>query len=143
MFGKPLTSRVMTLYRTTPKISTGESPYSLVYRIEVVIPTEVISSTLRARDESQNSKAVTLSLNLLEEKREQTLIRMAYYHNQIVKYNNKKVQRMEFKPSDLVLRKVFQNTQKNGARKFRASWEGLYRVTAVVKRGLYNLEPLS
>ena len=143
MFGKPLTSRVMTPYRTTPKISTGESPYSLVYRIEVVIPTEVISSTLRARDESQNSKAVTLSLNLLEEKREQTLIRMAYYHNQIVKYNNKKVQRMEFKPGDLVLRKVFQNTQKHGARKFRASWEGLYCVTAVVKRGLYNLEPLS
>ena len=38
------------------------------------------------------------------------MIQMAYYQNQIAKYYNKKVQRREFKPSDLVLWRVFQNT---------------------------------
>ena len=79
---------------------------------------EVISSMLRARDESQNFEAVTLSLNLLEE------IQVAYYENQIAKYNNKKVQQREFKLGDLVLRRVFQNTQKHGVGKFGANWEG-------------------
>ena len=77
---------------TTPKASTGESPFSLVYGIEVVTPMEVISQMLRARDESQNFEAMTLSLDLLEEKREQALIWIFYYHNQIAKCYNKKVQ---------------------------------------------------
>ena len=75
--------------------------------MEVVIHTEVISPMLRARHENYNSEALTLSLDLLEEKREQALIRMAYYQSQIAKYHNKKVRRKEFKLGDLVLRKVF------------------------------------
>ena len=78
-------------YHTTLKASTSESPFALVYEIETVIPTEVISLTFRACDESYNSEVVTLSLDLLEEKREQVLIHLAYYHNQIVKYYNRKV----------------------------------------------------
>ena len=57
----------------------------------------------------------------MEEKREQALIQMAYYHNQVTKYYKKKVQRKEFKPGDLVLRKVFQNIQEQGPGKFEAS----------------------
>ena len=68
---------------------------------------------------------------------------MAYYHNQIAKnYNNKKFQRREFKLGDLVLRKVFQNTQEHRAGKFKASWEGSYCIITVVKRGVYILEIL-
>ena len=44
---------------------------------------EVISLMLRAWDKSKNYEAVTLSLDLSEEKKEQALIQMAYYHNQI------------------------------------------------------------
>ena len=95
-------------YRMRSKASTSESSFSLVYRTEVVIPTKVISLMLRARDKSQNSEVVKLSLDLLEEKREQALIQIAYYQNQTVKYYSKKVQRREFKPGDLVLQRVFQ-----------------------------------
>ena len=82
---------MLRAYRTTPKSATDKSPYSLVYGMKVVIPTEIISTTLRGRDESQNVEALILSLDLLEEKREQALVWMAYYHSQIAKYFNKKV----------------------------------------------------
>ena len=39
---------VLCAYRTTPKTSTSESPYSLVYGMEAAIPIEVISLTLLA-----------------------------------------------------------------------------------------------
>ena len=70
---------VLWAYRTTPKASTNESPFCLVDGTEAFILTGVIFLMLRVRDESQNSEAVTLSLDLLEEKREQDLIRMAFY----------------------------------------------------------------
>ena len=50
--------RVLWAYCTTSKLATGETPYSLVYRTEVVIPTEVIFLTLRIRDESSNAEAL-------------------------------------------------------------------------------------
>ena len=98
---------MLWVYCTTLKSTIGESPYSLVYGTEAFILTEVISLTLRAKDESQNVEALTLSLDLLEEKREQALVGMTYYQNQIARYYNKKVRRREFKLGDLVLRKVF------------------------------------
>ena len=55
-------------YYSTPKISIVESPYSLVYEMKAIIPTKVISLTLGAPDEIQNSEGLTLSLDLLEEK---------------------------------------------------------------------------
>nr|XP_009795505.1 PREDICTED: uncharacterized protein LOC104242179 [Nicotiana sylvestris] len=38
---------VLWAYRTTPKTSTGEMPYSLVYGTDVVIPVEVGEPSLR------------------------------------------------------------------------------------------------
>ena len=70
---------VLWAHRTTPKSTTNESPYSFVYRTKVVIPTNVISPTLRVAGEDQNAEALALSLDLLEEKKEQVVVRMAYY----------------------------------------------------------------
>lgn len=42
-----LLPEVLWAYRTMPKTSTGETPYSLVYRTDVVIPVEVRESSLR------------------------------------------------------------------------------------------------
>lgn len=40
---------------------------------------------------------------------------------------------------DLVLRKIFQNTQKHNAGKLRPNWEGLYRVIEQTKSKAYKL----
>ena len=45
-------SGVLWANHTTPKSAISEPPYSLVYGAEDVIPTEVLFSMLRARDES-------------------------------------------------------------------------------------------
>ena len=75
-----LTSFLMLwAYHTTPKSTTNESSYSFVYRTKVVILTDVISLTLRVAGEDQNAEALALSLDLLEEKKEQVVVRMAYY----------------------------------------------------------------
>ena len=35
---------ILWAYRTTPKPATGESPYSLVYGSEAIVPTEMLGS---------------------------------------------------------------------------------------------------
>ena len=40
---------------------------------------------------------------------------------------------------ELVLRKVFSNTRELNARKLRTNWEGPYRITEVVRDGVYKL----
>nr|XP_009761337.1 PREDICTED: uncharacterized protein K02A2.6-like [Nicotiana sylvestris] len=62
-------------YRTRSKSSTGETPFSLVYGSEALIPVEVEepSSRFRHATEESNHEAMNTSLELLDEKREATL----------------------------------------------------------------------
>ncbi|XP_024016193.1 uncharacterized protein LOC112089676 [Eutrema salsugineum] len=46
-------------------------------------------------------------------------------------------------PGELVLRKVFQNTAEKNAGKLGANWEGPYKVTKVVRPGVYKLVTLA
>ena len=61
-------------YRTGVRTSTGATPYSLVYRMEVVLPIEVKIPSLRVLREVELEKAEWVQaryeqLNLIEEKR--------------------------------------------------------------------------
>ena len=82
------------------------------------------------------------SLDFLEEKCDQVAIRLAAQKNLVTKYYNSRVRPRSFLPEDLVLRKVFQNTQEPGVRAFGPNWEGLYKVTQIVQLGVYKLEDL-
>ena len=64
--------RVLWAYRTTPKTTTQETLYSLVYGSETIIPTEMHVRTMVSGSTSQeeNDELMTLSLDLLDEKRE-------------------------------------------------------------------------
>ena len=55
---------------------------------------------------------------------------------------NAKVRPLSFTPGDLVLRKVFQTTQEPGVGAFGSKWEGPYKVTRIVRSGVYELEDL-
>ncbi|XP_071740038.1 uncharacterized protein [Rutidosis leptorrhynchoides] len=63
---------VMWAHRTTPKGATNETPFSLVYGSEAVIPAEINVSTMRIAsfDKSSNSEELRENLNLVEECRE-------------------------------------------------------------------------
>ena len=64
-------------HRTTPKEAMGETPFSLVFKTEAVIPNEVGLPSYRVDNytEQGNDVALLENLDFLEEKRDQALIR--------------------------------------------------------------------
>lgn len=124
----------------TPRTSTGETPYSLVYGSEAVIPAEVGVHSIRmeAFNPVTNSKEILTILDLLEEKRNQTRIQEAKYKATMAKCYNKRVRNTQFWIGDWVLRSNdASRAEKIG--KLEARCEGPYQVIEVLPKGAYKL----
>ncbi|GJY05981.1 reverse transcriptase domain-containing protein [Tanacetum coccineum] len=69
-------SHVLWAHRTIIKTSNGDTPFSLTYGTEAVIPAEIRMPTFRTAevDMDKNDEAFQINLELLEEKREQAAI---------------------------------------------------------------------
>ena len=128
--------------RTTPKNATGQSPFSLVYGSEAVIPAEILVPTARYGLQTPEQNDVELSHNLdtIDEIREKARIRMVQYQQQVARSYNKNVRVKVFKAGDWVLRKTFQNTKDPADGKLAPQWEGPYLIKEVVGQGAYRLE---
>ena len=72
---------VLWTYCTTPRRSTGETPFSMTYGAEVVIPLEINFPTQRttAFCPNANNGLLEKSLDLIEERRESAMVQLAYY----------------------------------------------------------------
>ena len=105
---------VLWAYRTTPRKSTGETPFSMSYGAEVVIPIETGFPTLRTQsfNPNNNNELLQRSLNLIEERRESAMVQLAYYQHKLKQGYDVKVKLRPLVPGDLVLRK-FLGTAKN------------------------------
>lgn len=103
---------VIWSYRTTPKTSIEETPFSLAYSVEAILPPEVSIPSARCEhaSEEHNGKVLSHELDLLDKRRDQAYIRIAAYQQKIVRYFNKNIRARSFKQGDWVLRRVFQNT---------------------------------
>ncbi|WZZ44807.1 hypothetical protein YC2023_041066 [Brassica napus] len=99
---------VLLAYRTTPKTATGETPYSLVYGSEAIVPTEMHVRTTVSGPTSQeeNKELMALSLDLLDEKREAARLRNWSYQQDVARTYNKKVRTRTFQQGDWVLRRA-------------------------------------
>ncbi|GKA93323.1 reverse transcriptase domain-containing protein [Tanacetum coccineum] len=86
-------SHVLWAHRTMIKSSNRDTPFSLTYGMEAVIPAEIGMPTFRTTevDVAKNDEALKINLELLEEKREQAVIREAKSKRQMEKYYNAKV----------------------------------------------------
>ncbi|XP_070019257.1 uncharacterized protein [Nicotiana sylvestris] len=115
------------------KTSTGETPFSLVYGTEALIPVEIGEPSTRFTQATQesNDEEMRVNLDLLETRREDALIRMAAQKQVIERYYNRKARLKFFKIGDFVLKKVFQSTKAANAGKLSPTWEGPYRVRDV------------
>jgi transposase InsO family protein len=84
---------VMWSYRTTTSSATSETPYSLAFGVEAVIPVEIGSPSFRIQHYNPrfNSEGLKLHLDLLEEKREEVRVRTSAYKAKAARYYNKKV----------------------------------------------------
>ncbi|KAK0592411.1 hypothetical protein LWI29_018735 [Acer saccharum] len=135
---------ILWSYRTTPRRSTGETPFSLVYGSEAVIPIETRLSTARSENpnEEQNNLELSFELDHLDERRDRAALRTQSYQQQVARHYNKKVNIRVFRLHDWVLRRVFQNNREEGTGKLGPTWEGPYQVTDIVGRGAYKLRGL-
>ena len=72
---------VLWTYRTTPRRLTGETPFSMTYGAEAVIPLETGFPTLKTNsfNLSSNDKLLEKSLDLIEERRESAMVQLVYY----------------------------------------------------------------
>ncbi|CAL9005075.1 unnamed protein product, partial [Prunus brigantina] len=74
----------------------------------------------------QNSEQMRLNLDLLEGECKKTIIRVAFYQQQLKSYYDKRAKVRQFQPGDLVLRKAFITTPRQGSKNMNPNWEGPY-----------------
>ncbi|GJX54659.1 reverse transcriptase domain-containing protein [Tanacetum coccineum] len=122
------------------KSSNEDTPFSLTYRTEAVIPAEIGMPILRIAeiDMVQNDEALEINLDLLEEKKEQEAIREARSKEKMEKYYNSKFHNTSFKPGDLVHRNNDASHAKDSG-KLSPKWEGPYEVTESLGNEAYKL----
>ncbi|GJU32769.1 reverse transcriptase domain-containing protein [Tanacetum coccineum] len=134
-------SHVLWAHRTMIKSSNGETPFSLTYDTEAVIPAEIGMPTFRTAevDLTENAEALEINLDLIEEKREQAAIQEAKSKAKMEKYYNSKVRGTRFKPGDMVYRNNDASHDKDGG-KLGPKWEGPYEVTEALGKGAYKLK---
>ena len=104
---------VLRAYRTTPRRSTGETPFSMSYGAEAIILIETGFPTLRTQsfNPSNNDELLKKSLDFIEERRESAMVQLAYYQHKLKQGYNAKVKLRPLEPGDLVLRKVLGTTK--------------------------------
>ena len=95
-------------YRTTPRRSTGETPFLMTYGAEAVIPLETSFPTSRTSsfNLSDNNEQLTKILDLIKEKWENVMVQLAYYQQKLKQGYDANVKLRPLTPGDLVLLKV-------------------------------------
>ena len=76
---------VLWTYRTTPRGSIGETPFSMTYGTEAVIPLETGFQTLKTSlfSPSSNDNLLERGLDPIEERRENAMVQLAYYQHKL------------------------------------------------------------
>ncbi|KAL2251614.1 UNVERIFIED_CONTAM: hypothetical protein Sindi_2283700 [Sesamum indicum] len=130
---------VLWAYRTTPRSSTGESPFCLVYGSEAIIPAEIGEETQRiaSYDPAANDQARAFDLSMIEEKRDAALAKILHHKSLVMRRYNKKLRPREFQVGDLVLKKV--EVSKHVG-KLDPEWEGPFKVVEIRRKGAYLLQ---
>nr|GEZ80849.1 reverse transcriptase domain-containing protein [Tanacetum cinerariifolium] len=134
---------VLCAHRTMIKSSHGDTPFSLTYGTEAVIPAEIGMPTYRtiAVDVVHNNEELRLNLNLLEERRECAAIHEANAKLKMTKYYNARVHGVTFRPDDFVYRSSDASHAADGG-KLGPKWEGPYEVTESLGDGAYKLRSM-
>ncbi|GJW16075.1 reverse transcriptase domain-containing protein [Tanacetum coccineum] len=117
-------SHVLWAHRTTIKVSTGDTPFSLVYGTEAVIPAEIGMPTIRTA------------------RREQAAIREEKAKSQMKGYYDARVRRVSFRPGDFVYRANDQSPRRRHRKLWYQSMEGPYEVTEALGKGAYKLRDM-
>ncbi|KAK1404815.1 hypothetical protein POM88_004420 [Heracleum sosnowskyi] len=135
---------VLWSYNTTPRSTTGESPFMLSYGFEAMVPVEVGSRSFRRDHYDKESNEVNqwLHLDFLEETRAISSLRLAAYQKRVSRLYDRRVRVRRLRVGDLVLRRVMPHTRISSHGVFGANWEGPYKIKSVLWEGTFHLEDL-
>uniref|UniRef100_A0A2N9F9V4 Reverse transcriptase domain-containing protein n=1 Tax=Fagus sylvatica TaxID=28930 RepID=A0A2N9F9V4_FAGSY len=135
---------VLWTHKTTVRKSTRETPFALAFGVEAVIPLEVGMPTTRTTEfiVETNEDNLRKDLDLLEERRDLAVVRLASYQQRIRREHNKNIKPRVLRIGDLVLRKVMANTRKSNDGKLGPNWEGPYKVLSQAGIGAFRLEDM-
>ena len=98
----------------------------MTYRAQVVIPLETDFLTLRTSSftPSNNDELLEKSLDLVEERRDNVMVQLAYYQHKLKQEYDANVKLRPLTVGDLILRRVV-GVEKNPAwEKLGPNWEG-------------------
>ena len=116
----------------------------MTYGAEAVIP--LVTSFQMTRTNLFNSKdndeQLTRNLDLIEEKRENAMVQLAYYQQKLKQGHDANVKLIPLTPGDLVLRTVVGTAKNLAWGKLWPNQERLYRITSKASIGAYFLEDL-
>ena len=117
----------------------------MTYGADVVILMETGFPMLRtnAFTSDSNDELLEKSLDLIEERRENATVQLAYYQHKLKQGYDTNVKLRSLSPGDLVLRKVLGTTKNTAWGKLGSNWERPYRITSVVGISAYHLEDLN
>jgi len=131
--------RIVWAYHTTPQSTTKETPFSLVYGSDTMIPVEIQENSLRFQnfvvEESNEERKV--NLDLLDEVREEVRIKAEALKRRVEYKYSSKVRPRQFQVINLVMRKAHPYQLEN---KLSPKWIGPFRVTKALRNGAYRLE---
>ena len=91
---------------------------------------------------SDNDEHLKKNLDLIEEKRENAMVQLAYYQQKLKQGYNANVKLRPLTPGDLVLRKIVGAAKNPAWGKLGPNWEGPYRITSKASIGAYFLKDL-
>ncbi|PKA62606.1 hypothetical protein AXF42_Ash012193 [Apostasia shenzhenica] len=135
----------------TPSEVTQESPFSLSFGMDVVIPVELehLSPRIEAAANfepealqtwmNENDDSRRIDLDLLEQKRELTALKCLEQKHRMERYFNRRVNPRTFIQGDLVLKRRLLAGSNLGVPKLEPNWEGPYIVREVAGLNAYYL----
>ena len=126
-------------YRTTARTSTGATPFSLVYGMEVVLPMEVQIPSLRIMKDAGLSEDDWIQtqldqLNLIDEKILTAVFHSQTYQKRMIKAFNKKVRRQAYQVGDLVIKRIIL-PQSDPRGKWTPTYEGPFVIKNIFSGG--------
>jgi hypothetical protein len=134
-------------YHTTTNVSTGCTPFHLVYGQEAILHTEMEFSSLRLmlQVEKLNSSDVSQIMNellALEEQRTFALDNIKRRKQTVKRYFNKSVKAAKFKVNEKVLLWDSTHVDRGRNSKFHKLWLGPFKTTFVLGTNYYILKDL-
>jgi hypothetical protein len=129
---------VLWVLQTNINRATRDTPFSLVYGAEAVLPPKIYLKSARVVHSNleDQAEARELDANLLEEMCNTVLSNVLKYQATLKRYYNKSVVQRELNIEDLVLKKDNCTKDKH---KFSTPWEGPFIVVDVVPPEAYVL----